>query len=396
MTERLYFDEPYRTEFEASVVDRVEIEGKPALILNRTCFYPTAGGQQCDRGIINDVSVIDVVDQDGEIIHVLEREITGDGVRGCIDWRRRFDFMQQHSGQHVLSQSFFRILDANTKSAHLGEGSSTIEIARGTLSREEAHAVENVANKIVFENRAIKTYLRSEDELSSMPLRRTPKKKGRIRIVEIDGFDFTPCGGTHCRRTGEIGLIKTGRWEKIRGHVRIQFLCGNRALTEYRWKSETVEELADRFSARGTDVLSLVMKQTDEIKELKANVKEVTLKALDMEVHELLSKAPVLGELKIVKAVYQNRPSEDMKTLATMITESEKSIALLGNCDEKGLLVFSCSKGLPYTMNDLVAEACAKIGGRGGGSPDLAFGGGPQPENVEDAIEHVFQQILKG
>jgi alanyl-tRNA synthetase len=288
------------------------------------------------------------------------------------------------------------VLEANTRSAHLGEESSTIEIARGTLTVEEAHSVEDFANSVVFENRAIKTYFRSEDELTSIPLRRTPKKKGRIRIVEIDGFDYTPCGGTHCRHTGEIGLIKTGRWEKIRGHVRIQFLCGNRALSEYRWKSDAVEELADRFSARGGDVLSLVTKQTDEMKALKGSLKELTERTLRLEAYELLSKATVLGEIKIVKAVFHNRPSEDIKTLATMTTESEKSIALLGNCDEKGQLIFACSKGLTYKMNDLITGASAAIGGRGGGSPNLAFGGGPKSEIVGEAIERVFQHIVKG
>ena len=396
MTERLYFDDPYRTEFEASVVGRFQIDGKVGLILDQTCFYPTAGGQQCDRGLLNDVPVRDVKEWDGDIIHVLEREIQEDEVLGKIDWERRFDFMQQHSGQHVLSQSFFRVLDANTKSAHLGEKSSTIEIARETLAVEEVHSVEDFANSILYENRVIKTYFVSEDEIDSIPLRRTPKKEGPIRIVEVDGLDYTPCGGTHCRHTGEIGLIKTGRWEKIRGHVRIQFLCGYRALREYRWKSEAIEEMADRFSTRGSDVLALFKKQEEENRELRTQVKSLTERALEEEVHDLLAKAASLDEVRIVKAVYNKRPSEEMKTLATRITIVGQAIALLGNRGEKAQLVFSCSDGLPFKMNDLMNEACSKIDGRGGGSPKLAFGGGPRIDKLEEAIQYAYHAIMKG
>ena len=396
MTDRLYFDDPYRIEFEAKIVDKVEFEGKPALILNRTCFYPTAGGQECDRGFISDVPVVDVIDQDNEIIHVLERDVPGTEIRGRIDWKRRFDFMQQHSGQHVLSQSFFRVLDANTTSSHLGQESSTIEILRETLTLEEAHSVEDFANSVVFENRAIKTYFRSEDELTSVPLRRTPKKKGHIRIVEIDGLDYTPCGGTHCRHTGEIGLIKVGRWEKIRGHVRIQFLCGKRALSEYRWKSEAIEELADHYSAKGTDVLALVTKQSEENKVLHRNLKDLTEQAIAFEAKKLFSEAESMGDLKLVKSVFDERPAEELRTLATKIVSYGKVVVLLGNRGEKAQLVFSCSEGLPYKMNDLIGIACTKIDGRGGGTPRLAFGGGPLSDKVEEAVESVFENISKG
>ena len=321
-------------------------------------------------------------------------------------WELRLGDSEANAKRYILqriNRTVFReperlMENLSLVTAHLTEKARSAggDPSRETLTLEEAHAVEDFANSIVFENRAIRTYFRSEDEIASIPLRRTPKKKGRIRIVEIDGFDYTPCGGTHCHHTGEIGLIKTGRWEKIRGRIRVQFLCGSRALSEYRWKSETVEALADRFSARGEDILSLVTKQEDEMKELKRKVTEVTARILHVEAHELLSKASLKGEVKVVKGIFQNRPSEDLKTLATMITESERSIALLGNCDEKGQFVFSCSKGLPYRMNDLVKEACAIIGGRGGGSPTLAFGGGPEPDTIEEAVDHIFQHIMKG
>ncbi|MFQ6092752.1 MAG: DHHA1 domain-containing protein [bacterium] len=396
MTERLYFDDPYRIDFVATVVGRVEVDGRPGLILDQTCFYPRAGGQGCDRGFLNDVPVIDVLEREGEILHLMGDEITADSVGGRIDWKRRFDFMQQHSGQHVLSQSFLRVLGADTVSAHLGEETSTIEIAREDLTIEEAHSVEQFANGVLFENRPIKTYFVSEDEISKIPLRKVPPQKGNFRIVEVEAFDHSACGGTHCHCTGEIGLIKVGRWERIRKNIRLQFLCGGRALSDYRWKSQVVEELAERYSARGSDVIALVTKQAEENKELRRNLRSLSERAMEFEAHELLSKAVVLGEIRVVKAVFDRRPFEEIKSLASKIVDCEKALVLFGNRGEKGQLLFSCSEGLPYKMNDLIGDACARLGGRGGGSPRLAFGGGPGTEKVEEAVMSVCEHILKG
>jgi len=395
MTKRLYFDDPYRTEFEATVVRRVEVDGKPGLILNQTCFYPTAGGQGCDKGFLNEVPVVDVLERDGEILHLMEGAIDVKRVHGRIVWERRFDFMQQHSGQHVLSQSMLHVLGADTVSAHLGEETSTIEIVRGDLTDEETKAAEEFANKIVFENRPIKTYFVSADEVAGLPLRKIPSQKGRFRIVEVEVFDYSACGGTHCRRTGEIGLIKVGRWERIRKNVRFQFLCGARALADYRRKGEMVEKLADRYSARVDDILSLVTKQAEENKELRRTLRSLSERLMEFEAHELLSKAVPCREVKLVQAIFDHRAFEELKPLAKRIADIGPAVVLLGNRGESGQLAFSCSEGLPYRMNDLMADACARLEGRGGGSPRLAFGGGPLVDKVEEAIQGVSERILK-
>ena len=395
MTTKLYFDDPYRIEFEATLVKRIVVDKQPALILDQTCFYPTSGGQECDHGRLNEITVIDVIEQNDDIIHVVEHEVKGDHVHGIIDWKRRFDFMQQHSGQHVLSQSFFRVLKANTKSSHLGEDASTLEIDRETLTIEEVHRVEDVANEAVYRNRAIKTYFVPAEEVDSIPLRRPPKKEGRLRIVEVDGFDHMGCGGTHCRTTGEIGLIKTGRWEKIRGRVRIQFLCGNRALREYRWKNEAMEALSDLYSAKASDVLELVTKQAEEHKTLRHDTNMLLKRILDYEAEKLLAKAESVGNLKVVTGVFTDRPTEELKTLALKIVDTPQTVVLFGGQGEKGQLVFCCSKECPVKMNELMSTACEIIGGRGGGSPQLAFGGGPDVSKVRDAIDHSQKHILQ-
>jgi alanyl-tRNA synthetase len=394
MTTRLYFDDPYRTEFDATVVHRIEVDGKPGIILNETCFYPTAGGQCCDRGRLNDVPVIDVLERDGEILHLTTEVLDGETVHGRVDWRRRFDFMQQHSGQHVLSQSVLHVLGADTVSAHLGEETSTIEIERGDLTEKEARAAEEFANEIVFENRAIKTYFISADEIAKLPVRKIPEQKGRFRIVEVEGFDYSACGGTHCRRTGEIGLIKVGRWERIRKNVRFRFLCGARAWADYRVKSEVVENLADRYSAKAEDVLPLVTRQAEENKELRKALRNASERALGLEARQLLLAAEPCGEIKLVRATFDNRAFEEIRSLALRIAETERAVVLLGNRGDKGQLAFACSEGLPYKMNDLVNDACVELEGRGGGSPTLALGGGPRVERVDEALRSASERIM--
>jgi alanyl-tRNA synthetase len=395
MTQRLYFDDAYRTDFEATVVNRTEIDGKPGVVLDRTCFYPTGGGQGCDQGFLNDVPVVHVLEYHGEILHVLSNEIRTEKVRGKIGWKRRFDFMQQHSGQHVLSQSLLKVLGAKTVSAHLGEVASTIEIAREALNDDEVNAVEELANKIVFEDRAIKTYFVSANEIKRIPLRKMPPQKDRFRIVEIDSFDQCACGGTHCRRTGEIGLIKVGRRERIRKSVRLQFLCGVRALVDYRWKSKVVEDLAERYSTKGAGILPVVMKQAEENKELRRNLRNLSESVMKTEAQELISKAMGHENIKIVQAIFDHRPFEELKTLARLVVGAEPAVALFGNIGEKGQLVFACSRRLPYKMNELVSKACLRLDGGGGGSENLAFGGGPRVENVEAAIKIVSDRIRK-
>jgi alanyl-tRNA synthetase len=211
--------------------------------------------------------------------------------------------------------------------------------------------------------------------------------------VEVEDFDHTACGGTHCQRTGEIGLIKIGRWERIRKNVRLQFLCGGRTLDDYTWKSKVVEELADRYSVRGSEVLALVTKQAEEIKELRRNLRSLSERSMEIEARELLSKAAQYGNIKIVQAIFNHRPLEELKTLARLIVEAVGAVALFGNLGKKGQMVFSCSEDLPYKMNELMSDACLSLDGRGGGSPKLAFGGGPLVENVEEAIQHVSDRI---
>src|SRR6266545_2938187 len=234
MTERLYYSDSYIREFDANVVEQTAHEGKTAVVLDRTAFYPTSGGQPFDLGTLSGAKVLDVVDtDDGRILHVVDRAPDGARVNGQIDWVRRFDHMQQHTGQHVLSAAFDRLLNARTESFHLGVEYSTIDLARELPAAEIARAEEE-ANRVVWEDRPVAIRFAGPDEIAKLPLRKEPKREGILRLIDVQDFDLSACGGTHVARTGAIGLIAVAATERLRGGSRVTFLCGGRALAGYR------------------------------------------------------------------------------------------------------------------------------------------------------------------
>ena len=235
-TARLDYDDAYTTRFEARVLGAGSHRGRPALQLEATYFYPESGGQEADRGTIGGVPVVDVqVDEDGCVWHVVPAEaaIPAGETGAEVDWARRFDHMQQHTGQHVLSAAFERVLDAATLSSHLGEEKSSIELALADADWRMVERIEEAANRVVWDDRAVEHHWVDDEGVKRFALRKPPAVSGRIRIVEIPDWDVSACGGTHTRRTGEVGAIKIVRWEKVRGNLRFEFLCGARALHDH-------------------------------------------------------------------------------------------------------------------------------------------------------------------
>ncbi len=231
VTQRLYCEDAYRVEFRATplrtVVDR---DGAAGIILDRTCFYPTSGGQPCDTGSLGSQRVLRVSEEGEDIVHWVDGVPVGEALHGCVDWARRFDHMQQHTGQHILSQAFLQTLDAQTVSFHLGEECATIDVALTVLEADEVDAVERLANEVVLSDRQVLARFVGTDELSALALRKEPTVHTDVRIVQVEGFDASPCGGTHVSRTGEIGPIAVRRWERRGQETRVEFLCGWRAL----------------------------------------------------------------------------------------------------------------------------------------------------------------------
>jgi alanyl-tRNA synthetase len=395
MTERLYYLDPYRLEFEARVVERIGVGSKPGVILESTCFYPTSGGQPHDEGNLNGVPVVNVFErEDKAIVHVLTTELKEDLVHGVIDWERRFDHMQQHTGQHILSQAFLQLLNAETVGFHLGKEASTIDVDKAPLAVSQLDRIEDLANDVVFADRPVRTYSVAETELASLPLRKLPTVEMPIRIVEVEGFDYSPCGGTHCRRTGEVGLIKITKVERRGQDTRIEFLCGGRALADYRGKNRTVNELANRFSVGDWELSEAVERVAQEVKSSRRELNAARNRLLDYEAAELLAEAEQHGDVRVVRKVFTDREGEEVRRLALRLVESEGSAALLGLVGEKFQLVFACSDDLPYDMNDLLKKACQVVGGGGGGRRHFAQGGGPDGSKVGEALKIAYERLL--
>jgi alanyl-tRNA synthetase len=376
----------------------VRIDDQPAVVLDRTVFYPTSGGQPYDIGVIQDVSVVEVVEEGKEIIHILKEELKEEinsEVIGKIDWERRFDHMQQHTGQHILSGALMKIWEAETVSFHLGEKLCTLDIAKDNLTSGEAYQVEELANRIIFEDRLIKcSFVEGEDELKSFDLRKIPDRKGKIRIIEVKNFDFSACGGTHCRASGEVGLIKITRWEKRGNEIRLEFICGKRAWEDYFWKNEMVKNIANKLTIKDTELGDVVDRILDERKEAGKKIKDLhenlqEYKALDL----LHNKTVKKGDIKIINKVFEDESVEEVRRLANRIINLEECVLLFGVKGERANLLFACSNNLNYDMNKLIKEACKFVEGRGGGVPNFAQGGGTKISGIEEALNFALEHF---
>jgi alanyl-tRNA synthetase len=365
-------------------------EQKPALILDQTCFYPESGGQPCDKGQIDGINVLKVVEDKEEVLHLVEKDVSSKKIKGKIDWERRFDHMQQHSGQHILSQSFYEFFEAETLSFHLGIDSSTVEMDLRTISEEEIEKVEERANDIIFQNREVKSYFIPEEKIKSLPFRKPPQKEGLIRVVEVSDFDYSACGGTHVRRAGEIGLIKILKGERIRNNVRLEFTCGKRAFEDYSWKSKALYQLSGRFSAHERDVLTSVEKLLSDLKSQKRINRKLQEKMTGYLAQEFIGEA----KGNIIKQIFTDKKAEEVKYLALNIINKGDFVVLFGiKGEERGHLVFACSQSLNIDMREIVPAVSSLIKGKGGGSPALVEVAGEGVENLELALSKAEEYV---
>jgi alanyl-tRNA synthetase len=386
MTSRLYYTDAYCTSFTARVLERLTWEERPALVLDCTAFYPTSGGQPADRGTLGGVQVADVVvrEDDDAIVHVLERAFpkgeSGD-VEGEIDWSRRFDHMQQHTGQHILSAAFEQMLDGDTVGFHLGAEASTVDIDLPRLEWEAAMAVEDMANRVAWENRRVDIRFVSEEELESLPLRRPPVVKAPVRIVEVVGYDANPCGGTHVAHTGEIGLLKIVRLD-YRGDVtRVEFLCGGRALNDYRARSGVVDQLTARLTVGYWELDEAVQRLQDESKQTRQELRRVRKQLLEAEAAGLAKAAIPCGAYRVAQRVWgAEKPPGELRALAQTLVQRQGLVALLASVDDRVHLCFACAEDVGLDVSELLREACTRLGGKGGGQPHLAQGSAPAAE----------------
>jgi alanyl-tRNA synthetase len=390
MTKRLYYNEPYRRKFDGTIVSvepAVAGGGSTVVTLDRTAFYPTSGGQPFDTGSLGGLRVVDVMDRDdGTIAHVLNLEpeagnrepgtrnlAPGTLIPGEIDWDRRFDHMQQHTGQHVLSAAFDRLLRVATVSFHLGAESSTIDLARPVTAAEIA-AAEDEANRVVWEDRPVHVKYATADEAAALKLRKPSAREGTLRLIDVEDFDLSACGGTHVARTGGIGVIATAASEKFKGGQRVEFLCGRRALARFRILRDTVAASVRMLSVMPVELPATIERMQAEGKDQKRAMIAVQNDLAKYRADELASAAEDIGTVKLVMHAME-ADANVLKTVASKIAERRSYIAVFASKSRPSLVVIARARDVEFDAQQLLASLIARFGGRGGGKSDLAQGG---------------------
>ncbi|MBI3244450.1 MAG: alanyl-tRNA editing protein [Chloroflexi bacterium] len=399
MTDRLYYSDSYARQFTAHVLERLTFEDRPALVLDRTLFYPASGGQPFDTGRLHGSPVVDVAirESDKAVLHWLSQPVEGDEVTGEIDWPRRFDHMQQHTGQHILSQAFLRAANAETVSFHLGLESVTIDLNAEKLSAPALEAAETIANEAVTANLPVRAWFPAPDELASLPLRKTPDVDGPLRVVAIGEFDTNACGGTHVAHTGEVGLIKILKVEREKKATRVEFRCGARALADYRLKNTLVNQLAADFTCGISEVTQSVAKLRAEAQSYHKELKAARETLLAREADGLAAASPALNGRRVIRQAWADRDPNEVRGLAVQLAALPGTVALLGTAGAKAHLVFARAEDAPGDMNAALKTALAMFGGRGGGNAKLAQGGGVSADaaQIESALRQAESELFK-
>lgn len=398
-TEKLYHAEPYRREFTAAVLDARPLEGgRWAVVLDRTAFYPEGGGQPADSGWLDDIPVLGVHEEDGVVTHIVPARPAGAAVHGRLDWDRRFDHMQQHSGEHILSAVFADLHAAENVGFHLGADAVYIDVTLDSLTPAQAAALEDAANAVVFANRPVSGRLVAGGDLAAFPLRKQPAKDfAAIRLVSVDGVDCCPCGGTHVAATGEIGLIKIRSWERKGGLTRVEFVCGGRALADYRQCAAAARGIAARLSAPVEGAPAAVERQ---LAKLDAVTRELGAARQELNRHlaaDLYRRAETAGDARLVATAVAGLAPAELADLARQVLALGPVVVLLATAsaaENKSHLLFACTPGLAVDMGALLKKTLPLVGGKGGGSAHWAQGGGACSDKLEDALRVARQSVL--
>ncbi|TKJ33460.1 alanyl-tRNA editing protein [bacterium (candidate division B38) B3_B38] len=400
MTEKLYLKNPYLATFSARVLAQNKTEQGHEVLLDQTAFYPTSGGQPHDQGTLNGIAVRDVLLKDDEIFHLLEQPLSVSKVKGEIDWMLRSDHMQQHTGQHLLTAVFIELCQASTVSFHLGRELSTIDLDIGLLTELQVEQVEELANQYIIKNLPIKAYEVSPEEFSRLKLRKKELPEGvkSIRIVEIEGVDLSHCGGTHLRSTSEIGLIKVIGWEKYKGNMRVSFLCGRRALKDYRQKHKVMQGVSASLSVKPEKLSEAVDKLREEGKGYRRELKHLKERLAGFIAQELIDGAAPHEGFKLVKMIFRQEDLQVVKSAIIKAVNQEPLLVLAGvESQGMGHLIFASSKGLGLPLGEALRESCKVIDGKGGGGEGFAQGAGTNPQHLEKALELALDYLkLKG
>lgn len=394
MTERLYYGDSFLREFDAEVLSCEREGARWRVTLDRTAFYPTSGGQPHDTGTLGGAKVLEVADtEDGKIVHYTAAELPAGPVTGRIDWPRRFDHMQQHTGQHLLSAVFIDLFGFHTVSFHLGKEISTIDLEAPSIVPRHIEEAEQRTNEIIFEDRVVKVRYGTAEELAEAGIRKKVEREGVLRAVEIDGIDRQPCGGTHLARTGQAGMLLLRKLERRRDVWRLEFVCGMRALTTARADYASLWHAATLLSCGASDVPGVIGKTLEERRATHGLAKRMEGRLAEHEARALLAgaSAGTNGTRLVVAAMDDATPSY-LTLLAARLVGEGGTMAVLGE-RSGGHLVFAQPRGAEGDMGALARMVFGEFGGKGGGAKDFAQGALADGERVDDALASVKNKI---
>ncbi|MCM3734974.1 DHHA1 domain-containing protein [Bacillus cytotoxicus] len=393
MNHKLFYKDPYLQTFTAHITKQArDKDDNLYVVLTQTAFYPTGGGQPHDTGQLNDTPVIHVEEIDGEIRHYITEEIQTDEVTGNVSWKRRFDHMQQHAGQHILSAIFWDHFNIPTIGFHLGREIVTIDLETTDLSLKTAEEAAYLANQIVLENRPITVQWVNLEEANQLPLRKEPTMTENIRVVVIENLDYNGCGGTHPKQTGEVGPIQIINWERYKGNIRLTFACGWRTIELMQRNHFLVKDATQQLHSKESDIPNKIQQLLSAQKENEKALQAANEKLIHVEANELLQQAEATSFGKQIAASFTNRSMQELAKLAAILTEKdEHAITYLVTENGENLqCICACGPAVKLNMNTLLKAALPTIKGKGGGNPKSARGGGKATVAGETFLSHLI------
>lgn len=400
----LYLEDPDQLEFDANITQKLPLpDGRVGLILDHTYFYPTGGGQEFDTGMLGPAQVVEVYKHGDEpqLVHVVDRDPGPGPVHASIHPERRLRHMQHHSAQHLLTQCFVRLLDLETVSANInGYTPSALdlvgkEVSGALVRKADLERVEDLANAVIYENRDVKAYFVTSEEIQRLPLRKPPSVNENIRIIEIDGYDYSACGGTHVHKTGSIGVIKILKAERQNEKTRIHFIAGLQAVEYFRKYYDLLTSLSGQMSVHPQELGQVVQRQAEQLRTAQRELQLLRQEKLVLEAQQLAQSSQAVGSHRLALVFFENRPIPELRALADELRKMAGMVALLSAYDgQKISLVVACAEDSGISANDLLKQHLQIISGRGSGDARIAQGGGAASADQRQAFIMNIRQHL--
>jgi len=395
MSEKLYYKDAFIREFTANIKDFFRKNSKYHVLLDRTAFYPEGGGQPSDIGTIAGIEVEHVYKEKDNVFHIMELIPEKKVELKCkINWDKRFDHMQQHTGEHIISAIFYNMFNANNIGFHLGEDYVSIDLDID-ISEDNINSAEMKANELIYNDYSIETFFPDEKLLKNLSLRKSTSIKNDIRIVKIGDIDITPCGGTHLLSTGQLGIIKIIDFNKYKGGTRIKFLCGKRALKDYHNKNKIIREIRTKLSTNNENILFEIDNLNTDIKNKDEILNTYKNKILLYKKEQLLNSADKIKDIKIISKIFKEIDFSDLRSLAKKLISEDNIVLIFAQSDDSNVrLLLSRSNNINnLDMNNIIKKPLEIIGGRGGGNKITAQGGGNKVENINKVLDYSYKII---